>query len=194
MKFRLVYDHSKELQMKDYESAGFVGGGGVWQIEAVYIDHSDYWESAEVVVNENAADKRIWSTKLKIAAKNQGGSSLLIPKQTAKEQLAVALKNIIRFASEHKSDEWVKVFKTSNKQLTDTHPTIAYYKDIVVKKQYSLESIQLLSAATTAYVFGGMGSWNDILYPTDKENKTNAELTADLYDKVNNAIIAAINE
>ena len=39
-KLRLYFQSSK---VDDYKSAGFVGGGGDWLIEAVYKNHSDFW-------------------------------------------------------------------------------------------------------------------------------------------------------
>jgi hypothetical protein len=193
VKLKLAYHHSKELQMKDYESAGFVGGGGVWQIETVYNDHSDYWSSEDIVANENDTAKRIWSTRLKISAKAQLHSKLEISIETAKTELAASLNKITAFANDHKVEEWAKVFEKATKTLNDSKPVFPY-GDAIINGQYPLQKMQLLCAAAEAYVFGGMGSWNDISYSSDKEEKTNAELSADLYDKVNNAILTAINK
>ncbi|MCC6989411.1 MAG: hypothetical protein IT181_10455 [Acidobacteria bacterium] len=56
----------------------------------------------------------------------------------------------------------------------------------------SVDSLRLLAAARAAWVFGGMGSWNDQGF----EGETQAQyeqLSDDLYRLLNTAIVTAAN-
>lgn len=55
-----------------------------------------------------------------------------------------------------------------------------------------LEAIQLLSAAQSSWVFGGMGSWNDLGFEGE-DQATYESLSEELYGTVNRAIVAATN-
>lgn len=192
-KLKLRYNHSNESQMKDFESAGFVGGGGEWLIEAVYNDHSDYWNCSEYVVEPESKGDRIWNTVIKKVEKNQPISPTIITVENAKKDLLITLNKIMAFSLKEQTDYWRGVFKSAIDKLDSPYTEIPYYNDCIIDSQYALQNKQLLSAATTASVFGGMGSWNDIVYPTDEANKTNELLSADLYNKINDAIIASVN-
>jgi len=60
-KLFLHYIPSINPQLSDRMSAGFVGGGGRWLIEAWKGDSSDFWEAKWEVSNQNAKDNRIWA-------------------------------------------------------------------------------------------------------------------------------------
>jgi hypothetical protein len=47
--------------------------------------------------------------------------------------------------------------------------------------------------ASQAWVFGGMGSWNDLGFPDAADNDRYRAVTAGLYDAVLGAIAAAAN-
>lgn len=50
----------------------------------------------------------------------------------------------------------------------------------------------LLAAAQWAWVFGGMGSWNDMSFEGDDSTEY-AQLTQELYAAVNEAVVVATN-
>jgi len=179
--------------MKDFESAGFVGGGGEWIIEADYDTYANYWGHKQMVTKPVAKDKRIWNEQFLLIKAKQPALSLPISEATAKKNLSVALNKIIAFATKTGSDYWAGIFTKANNSLSSDHPVVEYYRDFIVENQHSLQSKQLLSSASRAYVFGGMGSWNDILYSTSELEKTNTQLSSELYDRINEAIIVALN-
>jgi predicted butyrate kinase (DUF1464 family) len=49
---------------------------------------------------------------------------------------------------------------------------------------------QLVFSAGSAWVFGGMGSWNDVVFDKDEDNETYERLSEQLYTRINEAIIA----
>jgi hypothetical protein len=56
----------------------------------------------------------------------------------------------------------------------------------------SLEAKQLLGAVQTAWVFGGMGTWNDLGFEGDDRREYDA-LSGELFLLLNQAICGAVN-
>jgi hypothetical protein len=190
---KIYYQHSDESKLKDFESAGFFGGGGEWIIEAVYENYANYWVGTEDITKPEAKDKRIWSIRFSILKKKAPILNLSISTQQAKINLAESLTKIIAFASMNINDYWTNIFKDAYSNLDNRQPSAKYYKDFFINKSYSLGSRQLLTSANITYAFGGMGSWKDIAYADDDDEKLGTDLTADLYNRVNEAIIVALN-
>jgi hypothetical protein len=59
---------------------------------------------------------------------------------------------------------------------------------------YSREARQLLSACERAWVFGGMGSWNDLGFREGDLQRRYDQVTPSLYEAVVGGIAAAVNE
>lgn len=192
-RLKIYYRHSNDQsQSKDFETAGFVSGGGDWVIEAVYNGYSNYWRFKEDVTEPKAANNRIWSTQFFVIEYKPSTKSTLSV-DIAKHNLSISLTNIIAFAIKENQYSWAKDFERAKKNLTDINPTIDYYKDFVAPNSLPLQAKQLLFSASIADVFGGMGSWNDISYNNKETIELNTKLSADLFDKMNEAIIAALN-
>jgi len=189
-KLEIHYSHSN--QGSDFQSAGFVGGGGNWFIEAKYNTHSDYWVYSESVLKKNAPDKRIWGTSLTVIKNTKPSPLQSLPINEARQNLHIALTKIAEFAANQKINFWKTVFDKANNNLTNPNPQVDYYKDFVISERLSLKAKQLLFSASLADVFGGMGSWNDQFFSKEAE-PVNTKLSAELFDKINDAVIAAIN-
>ncbi len=58
---------------------------------------------------------------------------------------------------------------------------------------YSLDARQLLAMASRAWVFGGMGSWNDIGFTDAARNEEYRRVSQELYRAVTDAIRDAAN-
>jgi hypothetical protein len=193
-RLKVCFKHSVgNKQPSDRETAGFVGGGGNWMIEAVYDNYSDYWQGKEQVTNDNAKDNRIWGVYYNLISKHQIHSKTTLPFSSAKQNLSNTLKNITAFAAKYDFKYWVETFKNASKNLDSANPTVAYYTDFIPPKSYTLTSRQLLFAASNAWVFGGMGSWNDTMFDDINEEKLYNDLSNRLYDDAIEAIIASVN-
>jgi hypothetical protein len=70
--------------------------------------------------------------------------------------------------------------------------TAGLHADIAPSAVVPLEAKQLLAAAEIGWVFGGMGSWNDLGFPGD-EGKEYETLSDRLFDLMVEAICAATN-
>jgi len=192
-KLKVYYRHSgNQSQLKDFESTGFVGSGGDWIIEAVYNTYSNYWGFTEEDTKPKAPDDRIWSTHF-FVIKHKPSTKSALSIDIAKHNLSVSLTNIIAFALRENQNTWAKIFERAHKNLTDHSPVVDYYEDFISPNSLSLQAKQLLFSASVADVFGGMGSWNDIGYKTKEANELNSKLSADLFDKMNEAVVAAMN-
>jgi high-affinity Fe2+/Pb2+ permease len=193
-KLRICYRQpSNGSRIRDYQSDGFLGGGEKWLVEAVYANYSSYWAFEQQVTKPGAVDKRLLSVKLNVVQEKSPQLLPILPLDQARQGLSAALAAIENFASNNNQDKWAGIFKKAFETLNSPKPAIDYYKDFIISDQYSLPRKQLLFSASLADVFGGIGSWNDILYSNIEQNKVNIQLSADLYDKINAAVVAAVN-
>lgn len=192
---RLYFQYSKdEAIAKDYKLAGLVGGGGTWLIEAVYEGYSNYWANRWEVTNRDAADNRIWTVNYAVTAKKQITHNLQIEPAIVKEKLRKTLNDIADFAFKHDLGSWGEQFEHAQSALDENNPTTnQYHKDMIPPENYSLTARQVLSAAGAAWVFGGMGSWNDLSFESKEDNKLYDKLSEQLYSNVVEAFIASVN-
>ena len=67
-----------------------------------------------------------------------------------------------------------------------------YHSDLGPANSYPLAAKQLLFAAGNAWVFGGMGSWNDLGFDDCETNALYDRLSAQLYTCINTAVVVAL--
>lgn len=193
---RLKLSHlpTQKPETPDHMLAAFVGGGGRWLVESVYKIDADYWEARWQVTNQNAPDKKIWRVSYgAIAQDTKRSIDTLSNLSDIRRRLEQTLVQICAFAKKHDLGNFATCFQngldclSSNQALEKT-----YHKDLAPSGWYSTEAEQLLAATSTAWVFGGMGSWNDLGFDGD-ENKVYQDLSAKLYSTINESIAAAVN-
>jgi len=192
---RLYFESSKDQSLaKDHKLAGMVGGGGVWLIETIYDNYSNYWRNRWEVTDKNAIDRKIWSVSYGMIAKKQYTSNLQIDNQSVREKLKQTLTEIADFAFKQNLQNWGELFEEAKATLDSASPEKNYYhKDLIPLENYSLTAKQILFSAGSAWVFGGMGSWNDLGFEKKEDNDTYDRLSEQLYSKINEAIIAGTN-
>ena len=74
--------------------------------------------------------------------------------------------------------------------LEEVEPDLGYHHDLVPPDWYA-EARRVLAAARRAWVFGGMGWWNDVSFEDDALLKDYESVSVDLYSAVVDAIAAA---
>ncbi|MCL2296290.1 MAG: hypothetical protein FWC29_04325 [Methanomassiliicoccaceae archaeon] len=192
---RLYYEGSKDQDFaKDHKLAGFIGGGGDWFIEAVYDSYSIYWANRWMVTDKNAADRRIWTVNYGALSARHPTNDLQIDNQTVKNELRRVLSEIADFASEQDLQSWAEQFDRSMTVLDSSSPEEDFQpRDLIPLENYSLTAKQIIFSAGSAWVFGGMGSWNDLGFDDEADNEKYDDLSEQLYSKINEAIIAGIN-
>jgi hypothetical protein len=190
---RIAYGASGQTQVADRMLVGFVGGGGRWLIEAI-AHGSDYWEGGWQVGDRGRADRKIWRVNYYRIAKNQPSSNAApIDLEALKGQLASTLAEITAFARSHKLDSFAICFDSALSRLSSGTPYDGvFHNDIAPPRFLPLSANQLLGAVQAAWVFGGMGSWND-LGTFGEDQQLYDRLSEQLYQLLNRAIIAAAN-
>ncbi len=191
---RLIYSSQNNQDISDRMSVGFIGGGGRWLIEALHPSGADYWEARWEVGNQDHPEKLIWQVAYGRIAQTSEPSQLSIrAAAVVKQELLSTLVEIEAFANKHQQYGFAKAFKLGQSALESKSPHAdSYHKDISPSGFLNLESSQLLAASQAAWVFGGMGSWNDMGF-SGKEQETYESLSDSLYRLLNEAFIVASN-
>ena len=177
----------------DYKLAGFVGGGGTWLIEAIYPTYSDFWASRWENNQPDDPDRNIWSVSYGRTISATETINFCQDVDHIRVALDAILRDIQEFAADHKFDNWSDVFKNALAVLNGNRPVADWYHDVISEKGYSNKALQLIHAAMTAHVFGGMGSWNDLGFSDAADQETYEELSYYLYDNINRALLSGIN-
>jgi hypothetical protein len=107
--------------------------------------------------------------------------------------LQEAVKAARALATENNLDDWVDWFGKALSVSTSPDPEVPYNPDIAPTGWLSLEQQQLLAFAVQAWVFGGMGSWNDIWLEDESQGDRYREVTEQLYRAVIAALVAVTN-
>ncbi|WP_412468250.1 hypothetical protein [Pedobacter sp. KLB.chiD] len=192
---RLYYEGSESSSNNaDYQMAGMVGGGGTWGIETIYPKYSDMWYAGWKVTKEPGGDNRIWSVEYRKVEYKIQLRNLQLELETRRKLLSGTLLAITDFANRIGRENYVSVFLKALETLNDPNPEASFYHpDLLPELVYNLEERQLLFAASRAWVFGGMGSWNDMVMDDGELDKEYQHLSSALYSAINQAIIAALN-
>jgi hypothetical protein len=195
---RMVYGPSNDPNVDgktvtDRMLVGFVGGGGRWLVQADKPTSSDYWESRWNVGDQERKDRRIWRVTYGRTARNRPLTSHQEPDLAAiRSDLDSVLNEIHEFALEQRLDGFANCFERALQDLSAESEFNGFHKELANRDLLPLEAIQLLSAAQSAWVFGGMGSWNDLGFDGEVQDRYE-RLSETLYRVINQAIVAATN-
>jgi hypothetical protein len=173
----------------------FVGGGGKWLIEACGPQASDYWVPRWQLGERGRKDKRIWRVsyiRVLTGARPTRGEPADDLSQL-KVELKKCLEEIAEFSRSHKLDPFTKLFESSMARLESPAPLEGLYHEGFVPPGFlPLRATQLLGSADAAWVFGGMGSWNDQSFQGETQAQYERVSEA-LYQILNQVIAAAAN-
>jgi hypothetical protein len=183
----IVHGRVDDPQISDRMSAGFVGGGGRWLLALTADVGKNLWEASWEVGNQKAADQRIWRVRYGLVAEH---SVLAMPKLRTVNalcmQLQEALAEIAAFADEHRIEGFAACFRKAIQCLSGDDPFAeVYHKDLSPEGLLDASAQRLLAACQAAWVFGGMGSWNDLGFDGAEQKQ---------YEKVSEKLFALLNE
>jgi hypothetical protein len=172
-------------------ASAFVGGTQEG-IAVLREDGGDLWVPTWEVVSQYP-DTKIWSVTY-LATASHGVEVAGKTLDRARTDLAAALNEVTAFATTETSlSGWRKTFDKARDALDASAPSPLYHPDILPPDGYSLPARQLIAASVGAFVFGGMGSWNDCGFE-DREVQAHYErLTKKLYVAVMDALVSSIN-
>jgi hypothetical protein len=189
---RLVFRPRNDPDISDRMSAGFAGGGHIWRMEVLRDDgQSEFWSSEWSVWNQKAPQRRIWRVVYYLDATRPAqpyvGRNLAIVKQAFRESLT----EIRNFSERYTQGAFTRHFVEALTALEDPGVELGFHQDIALPGQLSADAESLLKASMCAWVFGGMGSWNDMGFeqPAQTEYENVSER---LFDVVHEAIEVAV--
>jgi hypothetical protein len=189
----LSFAPRNDPEISDRLSAGFVGGGHVWQILVLRDDGlTERWSSDWGVIDRNAPDRRLWGVDYRRDAIEPRtayrGRNLAVVRQSFHDRLI----DIRTFSLRHTEGTFTSHFDEALLALENPEADVGYHKDIAVPGQLGATAQSLLKASMRAWVFGGMGSWNDMGFArplqTEYEN-----LSDGLFEVLHEAIEAAVS-
>lgn len=189
---RLLFSPRNDPNISDRMSAGFAAGGHVWTMEVKRDDgQSEYWTADWRLWDRDAPDRRIWRVNYRRESTKPSlpyqGRNLTIVKQAFRDSLT----EICEFAKRHTEGAFTGNFSEALEALDDPTADGGYHQDIAVPGQLSADAESLLKASMRAWVFGGMGSWNDMGF--EQPLQTEYENVSDrLFEVLHEAIEASV--
>jgi hypothetical protein len=179
--------------LSDRLSAGFVGGGRVGLLEVRRDDGiSEYWLPDWQVQNEDAEDRRIWHVAYRLHATDDSQPTVARSPAFIRTSFRERLQDIVQFARGNTRGVFDHHFIAALAALDDPDAAAGYHPDVALPGQLSDDARAMLHAAMQAWVFGGMGTWNDLSFEqpiqTEYEN-----LSDGLFSIVHEAIESAVN-
>lgn len=156
-------------------------------------EHLELWVPSWKLRRWRRSNDKIWAVTYKGFRQSESTVPALQIGQTTME-LKEALHQIRRFTLDHKLFTWGDQFRAALALLSDTNPTIPYFPDLLPNiPSVDLAVRRLLAAAVQGWVFGGMGTWNDIVFNEKSVVLDYRSVTGRLYAAVCRAIYAAVN-
>jgi hypothetical protein len=169
-----------------------LSGGGTWFMLSTADRAAESWRASWEVGDRDAPDRRIWDVTYQ-GSRSRGSIDRRGPSvPAARERLASALLSTQAFAREHELSPWTECFAGALDALDADAPQPPYHPDML-PPDYPAEPRRLAAASAFAWVFGGMGSWNDLGFETPDENEEYHRLSKELYAAVLNGFVAAVN-
>lgn len=148
--------------ISDRNSVGLAGGGPVVLVETQGSNRGAWW-SAWSVTRQTGSDRRIWSVTYREAEPPTTPDSNSSSAQ-ARTEFEGALADAIQFATSHNMG-FDRLLTKARERLKSPQPLENFHaSDVVPDGLMDLENSQLLASCSAAWVFGGMGSWNDVWF------------------------------
>lgn len=173
--------------ISDRMTSAFVGGGGTWAMEARYRNGiSSIWLSRWTVWNQNAPERRIWRVDYGLVSKNTSSTPDDQDLDTVASCLRTALSQIQAFSEQHHCDGFTAYFSRAIETLDSRgRKCHGSHKDLIVEGTATNVAAYLLDACQSAWVFGGMGSWNDMSFEGNDQKE---------YDRVSDQLFKVLNK
>jgi hypothetical protein len=192
---------TKGVAIEAHQLAAFAGGGS-WFLVATGSGASEAWRGTSQVGDMQAADRRIWQIRYHGVVLDEPMQPSEPDLDGARVALIAALVDAHAFAARQaaggRSDVtmWRDTFGDAL-AIASAAPggpaTDETFDDDGLSADAPLAARRLLEAASRAWVFGGMGSWNDLGFDAPDDNATYDAVSRDLYAAVLAAIVAATN-
>jgi len=153
-------------KISDRMSAAFVGGAGTWAMEAVQQNGKRaIWLSRWEVWNQNAPERRIWRVAYGRVSELRSSTAPVTDLVSLAARVRSALADIHAFSEQHQCGGFTARFAEAMETLdSGGAKRYGYHKDLAPDGCLPSLAVRLLDACQSAWVFGGMGSWNDMAF------------------------------
>ncbi len=158
---------------------------GAWTLLATSDTDATMWRRTWVPGHPDAPDRRVWGVRYDaqpVAAE--------VPTPTSVEQASRALTEVMTrarvFSAREDMDRWVKHF---DGVLAGDDRDLEFSD--MLSPAYPPAAQRLARSANGAWVFGGMGSWNDEGFADEQVNATYQDISRTLYLAVLQALVAS---
>jgi hypothetical protein len=177
--------------LRDRQLAAFVGGVP-WSLVATAGDRPiEVWRAGWSVADAEAPDRRIWAVEYR--GRRTSRIEVLRPNPAASvARLTAAIKEAQAFSESQGLDEWAAVFGAARQLGTAADPVPPYHPDMFPPTAFGRSARHLLAMASRAFVFGGMGTWNDLAIPAASTEEYE-RISRELYAAVLEGFVAAVN-
>lgn len=172
-------------------AAGFANGAPrpIFAIGHTTLDvWGSHWTPTEA---ERQADNRIW--EVEYTREGEIPPRVLNPLSIPEAglRLTEALRKAADFADRHDHGHWAEWLTDAGALLQSDSPDTPYFEALL--PEHGLEHRRLTSATVKAWVFGGMGSWNDVWFEDDVVMQEYQAVTSSLYEAVLISVDAVTN-
>lgn len=152
---------------------------------------SERWVAGWSVGRVGAPDNRIWDV-LYVGSSDRNGRIVIPDLDTAREQLERQVSAARDLATRFGWTDWAGWFVEALAAGKSNEPRTRLHDD-AMPASAELANRQLFALASGSYVFGGMGSWNDLGAPDPHGEADYQRISTDLYSAVLEAVAAAVS-
>ena len=147
---------------------GFVGGGPAWLIEAVDVERSQLWLGFDRLGDRDDPQRKIWLNTYLLQGETAPQHFSAAPLRIVGQTLGAVLTEIETLARKLEAENFAECFRSARRTLEGKDDAaLAPWADFTRYADFDLEQRRLLQAVLSAWVFGGMGSWNDLGAPPE---------------------------
>ena len=190
---KLYYKTASHSDLPDHISTAFVGGGSQWLIEVQFDTSSDLYLGEWYPSTDVGLDTRkTHCVRLNRDMTHLDDISESVEK--SREKLSKILQELTEFAGKFDyAQNWVNNFNNALTTLHEFEPSPS--DEFLPAGIYSKEAHQLIQGAFASWVFGGMGSWNDMVHMamSSEGHERHTKLSEELYLTMCNTIVSGVN-
>lgn len=154
------------------------------------------------LLSTGPAGNRLWQAHWQVGARVPDGAQIAVANYesqpasggparigvgAAADELDRTLLRAVGFAGRQQLPRWARVFADARRHSAGEGP------DLFPAAWPDPDSRRLAGMARAAWVFGGMGSWNDLGFADGDAQREYEQLSRQLFDAVMRAFVAAVN-
>lgn len=151
------------------------------------------WSSAWNADGTDHPRGEIWRVTMTSVGLGPTPTGQPTPVVDARDSLLGAVHAARDFAAANDLEGWTEWFVKALDVAESLDPEVPYNPDMAPAGSLVLEERQLLAAAVQSWVFGGMGSWNDIWLSDESQTARYEKVTEQLYAAVIESLVAVAN-